>query len=100
MAIGGMERAMAGARVLLRCLLLVGAFGALACASARAEEVAVLGNVNVSVRVDSPGDEGAVVQAAPGNVNVSVRVDSPGDDGPVTQTGAAPTPSGAAPTPA
>src|SRR5436305_583101 len=72
-------------------------------------------NVNVSVRVDSPGTEGSVAhanvrasgstssspaptdaassagtqQATPANVNVSVRVNSPGDDGAVTQANAA-----------
>ncbi len=72
-------------------------------------------NVNVSVRVDSPGENGSVTQvnsaggtsaagvdgasaagaasasatgaqAAPANVNVSVRVGSSGNDGAVTQT--------------
>ena len=72
-------------------------------------------NVNVSVRVDSPGTDGSVAQAnvaasgstsaspaptdaassagtqqaTPANVNVSVRVNSPGDDGAVTQANAA-----------
>ncbi len=63
-------------------------------------------NVDVSVRVASPGDSGTVTQvvsagadaaqtavqsvdttqAAPSNVNISIRIASPGADGPVTQT--------------
>jgi hypothetical protein len=73
-------------------------------------------NVNISVRVESPGNDDAVTQAitaavesategdsstdqaaapaaatqtAPTNVNVAVRVASPGDNGPVAQTIAA-----------
>ena len=76
-------------------------------------------NLDVSVRIDSPGDNGAVAQtiaaqadaaqtaaqaadsaqdasaqagttqAAPTNVAVSVRIGSPGTDGPVTQTSTA-----------
>jgi hypothetical protein len=48
------------------------------------------GNTNISVRVSSPGDDGAVSQAAGagdcGNRNISIRINSPGDNGPVSQT--------------
>jgi hypothetical protein len=47
-------------------------------------------NLNVSVRILSPGDEGPVEQAAAvgGNVNVGVRILSPGDTGAVVQIAA------------
>jgi hypothetical protein len=120
-----MKRAMAGAHDLLRRILLLGSLVAsvvfLMAPAARADEASAAVaeatgaavaeqaqpvNVNVSVRVDSPGENGAVAQvdsagasaagavsatassaqAAPANVNVAVRVGSAGDDGPVTQT--------------
>ena len=116
---------MAGAYDPLRRMLLLGALVAtvvfLMAPAARADEASAAvaeatgaaiadqaqpANVNVSVRVDSPGENGPVAQvnsagasaaggvsasagsaqAGPANVNVSVRVDSPGDDGAVTQT--------------
>jgi hypothetical protein len=65
-----------------------------------------VGNVDLSVRIASPGDNGAVTQVvsagadasqtevqsadtqqtASSNVNISIRIASPGADGPVTQT--------------
>jgi hypothetical protein len=85
-------------------------------------------NINVSVRIASPGDNGGVTQAdsatvtvqtsvqstdtqqsaptqaattqtAPSNVNISIRIGSPGADGPVTQTIDANANAGAAPDP-
>src|SRR5919197_3089413 len=96
---------------------------AAAATGAAIAEQAQPANVNVSVRVDSAGDNGAVTQtngagasaaggasatgtdgasaaggvsasatgaqAGPANVNVSVRVNSPGNDGAVTQSNTA-----------
>jgi hypothetical protein len=91
---------------------------AVAAADAAAAQVGAA-NLDVSVRIDSPGDNGAVTQTiaaqadaaqtaaqtadtaqvtsaqadttqvAPTNVVVSVRIASPGTDGPVTQTSTA-----------
>jgi hypothetical protein len=49
------------------------------------------GNTNISVRISSPGDDGAVAQAAAGgdcgrNTNISIRINSPGDNGSVSQS--------------
>ena len=105
---------------------------AAASASATATQSAP-GNINISVRVGSPGEDGAVSQentaaaqsgssgepsgsqdsgtaasssaasqSQPTNVNVSVRVNSPGDNGPVSQqnTGSAASNAGTTPDPA